>query len=588
MLVTMSGCQTAGPPTPAPRPQLVAYQDRMSDWEFELEDPSSTQPTATSAVGEPAYDDPNVEAAIDTEVPDPAVRRTEIADRLSQETNEAQRQFLQDYLNRLNELKRPEAIEFTLRDVIERTLAYNYGILGSSYGPAIDAARIVQAEAAFDAVYFFNFTNNEQDTPSASQLASTLATVRNIGTGVRKLLATGTQAEISYNWTRTQANLIFQTLNPAYENNVAFTLRQPLLRGFGLDFNRAQINIRKNDRRISLQQFHQSVRDTLRASEEAYWRLVFARRVFAIEADLLYETEKILRVYEARARVGFDVYKAQLGQIRSRYASRQSSFIQARNAALNAEDNLKSIVNAPLLPTGSDVELIPIDRPSVEGLVLDRVAEMQAGFEHRNELKIARIQVESARIAIGVAKNQALPKLDLTFRYIVDGLGESSDDAFDQLTMNDFHEYFVGIEFEWPIGNRGPRAAIRETNLLHMQAIANVKNIIETIGGEIARAVWSTRNSYEQLSPNLIAAQAAREALEALQAREETKSPAQLDTELGLQDQVAGARRAFVQAIADYNLSIVGLEAAKGTLLRYYNVNLVEDPGGQIAAQSGP
>lgn len=563
--------------------QLAAYEEPTPAWDLDLDfapQGGIETPTATAPVGRLTGVEPMVRQAFMEQIPDPEVRRAEVARRLEEAVSEKERDFLQAYLGRLDAVRRPSQVRLSLREVIERTLANNYAVLGSSYGPAIDSARIVQAEAAFDALYFFNFTNNEQDRPSASELASTVSTVRRFDTGVRKLLATGTQAEIAYAWTRTESNLVFQTLNPAYDNNFVVTLRQPLLRGFGLDFNRSTINIRKNDRRISFQQFRRQVRDTLQQAEDSLWLLVQARRALTVDADLLYETEKILSIYEARAKVGFDVYKAQLGQIRSRYATREAAFVEARNNVKDAEDRLKNVMNDPQINLAADMELIPADLPWAEPLVLDRLGEIQTALDNRSELKEARLLVENARISIDAAKNQALPRFDLTFRYTVDGLGESADDAFDQLTMNDFHEYFVGVEFEWPIGNRGPRALIRQSRLQHYQAIAEVKRLIEQIALQVNLAMRGVINNYEQLRPNTEAILAALDSLGALRAREETKDPAQLETELGLQDAVANSRLALLQSAVDYNRATTALQAAKGVLLGYYNVSLLEGPRG--------
>ena len=50
-----------------------------------------------------------------------------------------------------------------------------------------------------------------------------------------------------------------------------------------------------------------------------------------------------------------------------------------------------------------------------------------------------------------------------------------------------------------------------------------------------------------------------------------------LTTILNLQEQLGSAQRAEVTAIVNYNIAIVALERAKGTLLRYNNVTLQEE-----------
>ena len=51
--------------------------------------------------------------------------------------------------------------------------------------------------------------------------------------------------------------------NPSYGSNFVAELRQPLLRGFGLQYNRSQIEIARANRDVTYWQFVQEVRDQL-------------------------------------------------------------------------------------------------------------------------------------------------------------------------------------------------------------------------------------------------------------------------------------------------------------------------------------
>ncbi len=55
-------------------------------------------------------------------------------------------------------------------------------------------------------------------------------------------------------------------------------------------------------------------------------------------------------------------------------------------------------------------------------------------------------------------------------------------------------------------------------------------------------------------------------------------SPAFINTKLDLQTRLADVARLEVQSIVNYNIAISSLERAKGTLLRYDNIVLEEEP----------
>ena len=178
---------------------------------------------------------------------------------------------------------------------------------------------------------------------------------------------------------------------------------------------------------------------------------------------------------------------------------------------------------------------------------------------------------------MGVAKNQALPRFDLAFTVQANGLGTNSSDSFDQLTDFDFLDYVVQVDFEVPVGNRGPRAAARAARLQYAQAATAVRRSIEDIVADVNTSIRRLQSEFDQLSPRVSSAESAADFLNSVRAREITKSADQLETELNSQEQLANARLDLLQTLVDYNRAIVNLERAKGTLLEFNNV-VLEDP----------
>jgi outer membrane protein len=485
---------------------------------------------------------------------------------------ETERQEMASTLKRLETIRREEQVRLGLTEAVRRALQSSYAIQVQAYSPAIESTRIVEAEAQFDAVFFTNFTQQKQDRPSSSQLQGTRSDTRTFDIGVRKLLSAGTQAQISYNLTRTETNLQFQTLNPSYFNQFIVEFRQPLLRNFGLDFNRAQIELRRLDRAISIERLRQTIRETVFNVEQAYWRLQQARRGITVTARLLTDLETILVSLEHRLAIGFDVTPIELNLTRSQIEERQAEFIRLQNNLKNAEDALKRLINDPELRLGLDVEIIPTDVPSIEPMMVDQLGEVAAALVHRSELHEARLSIEQAQLGIGVAKNQALPRLDVLLRYIINGLGGNPHRAFRQMTDTDFAEHVLGIEFEWPIGNRGPEAALRRARLQQAQAIAAHRDRIEGVILDVNQAIRDLQSSYDQIGPSLRSALASQAQLQAIRDRMERRDPPNLEVELGAHNALAGARQQLIQVMADYNIGLVNLERQKGTLLRYNNI----------------
>ncbi len=477
-------------------------------------------------------------------------------------------------LKRIQTIARTRVVRLSLAEAVRRTLLNGQQIQVAAYNPAIDSARVVEAEAQFDAVVFSNFSNDKQNRPSSSQLSGSNTQNRVWQAGVRKLLSSGMQVQTGYVITRTETDLIYQTLNPAYFNQFFVEFAQPLLRGFGIDYNRSQIELRKLDRSISEERLRQQLRESLFNVEQAYWRLFQARRNITVSARLLTDLETILYSLRQRYELGFDVYKVQVSLTESRYETQLAQFVSLRNQLYTAEDTLKALINDPEFNLASDLEIIPVDVPVTQPLILDRIGEVTAALEYRSELREARLQIEQAQISIGVAKNQALPKLDLTFRYVVDGLGGNWDSSFSQLSKNDFHEYLLQLQFEWPIGARAGEAVIRQARLRQAQAIAGHRAQIEQVILETQNALRDIFSAYDQIGPSLRAALAAGDQLFATQVRQEKRDLPSLQVELDAHELLASNRQSLLRNLADYNIAIINLERRKDTLLKYNNIVL--------------
>ncbi len=549
-------------------PPLFAFQSATG----ESEPPGDSSPSSASPDGMIPMD------RLRWHIPDPEYDR-EVTEKALQEARErgdkAQELHVSRVAERVSEIQRPVQSRLTLDDAVRIALENNYDVQVASYNPAVDTTRVVEAQAAFDAVFFTNIFKNHVDRPSGSQLTATQLDSLQSSYGVRKVLASGMTVSGQYQLNRTSTTLSFQGVNPEYTSNLVLEMRQPMLRRFGIDYNRSLIVMARNDRRISQHTFERQVRDTLRQVDELYWRLVQARRDVTITARLLADFQAIYEYLEARQQ--FDITPVQLAATKANLEQAKADFINRRANVFNAEDRLIAVLNATDMNLADGTEIVPEDLPLTPRLVVDRLAEVQAALDHREEIKEQELRVANTELLVGRARNEELPRFDLTFRTTYDGLAQNADRSFDELSRTNFIEYFIGVEFELPIGNRGPRAAHLRAKLQHQQQIAQLKSTIEKVILDVNLTVRTMDTAYDQILPSFEAAQAREREVESIVARAERKDINTLTTELNARQSLAAARRAMLGAVVEYNIAIVDLEKAKGTLLQYHNVVIPED-----------
>ncbi len=489
--------------------------------------------------------------------------------------DKAQEVYVTRVTERIAEIRRPRQWRVTLDDAVRIALENNYDIKVASYNPIVDTTRIVEAQAAFDAVFFTNIFKNHVDRPSGSQLTATQLDALQTAYGVRKVLPTGMTMSGQYQLNRTSTTLSFQGVNPEYTSNLVLEMRQPMLRGFGIDYNRSLILINKNDRRISRTAFERQVRDSLRQVDELYWRLVQARRDIAITARLLADFEAIYEYLVARQQ--FDITPVQIAATQANLEQAKADFVRRRANVYDAEDRLAAVLNGPDVNLAESIEIIPEDLPPTQRLLVDRLAEVQIALDHRQEVKEQELRVANAEIVVGRAKNEEMPRFDLTFRTTFDGLAQNADGSFDEMTRGNFIEYFIGVELEIPVGNRARRAAHLRARLQHEQQEALLRSTFEKIILDVNLAVRALNTAYDQIAPAFEAAEARRREVDSIVARAERKDINTLTTELNARQSLAGARRAMLTFMVDYNIAMIDLERAKGTLLQYHNVVIPDD-----------
>lgn len=576
----------------APREAAPADEPRLGTFSLEPlaepAEPANGQPARAAVLVRPTTMSTVTAEEVLREIPDPSDAAAVYARRLERLTQQqvsqddqrvvrAYERIVEQATRYVAKLARPRQVRLSLTECVQRAIAHNYAVRIQSYNPAISETQIVEAEARFDVEFFFDWNWANLDRATASSLTPGYNDTRRLEGGFRQLLPTGAQAQIAMNHTRTKNSFPeeFQEINPVYNTSFVGQIRQPLLRGFGLEVNRAEIELRKVDYRVSLHEFEARVRQTILDTETAYWQLVQARRTVAILSE---STAQNLFTYENMVeRLEHDATQVEVANAESQYQSALVRLLESIKLVKDAEDQLKNRINDPELKLSEDMEIVPIETPFTEAMMLDQFAEVRTALDERAEIRQARERIEGARINTMVAKNQILPQLDLTFQYESEGIGSSADNSGDSLVHNRFISYTLGASFSYSFGERRGRAQWTRSRLQESQAIVALNQITDAVVEEVNTAVRTLLVRYEQLPPALLAVTAAERNLRSNQARTQRIDPNYLQTELSAVEQLSNARQTLLRVVTDYNVGVLQLENAKGTLLDHNNIVVVDD-----------
>lgn len=485
----------------------------------------------------------------------------------------------------------------SLQEIVHRAVANNYDVRVAGYNTAIDETRVVEAQAAFDPVFFANAQHERRDNvvpgtiyaaPGSSTPIFTnvdQASITSAATGIRQNLTSGGQIQLQYQTAYNHLNPPRYTLNNYWENNLVLELTQPLLRDFGSTVNKARITVSRQNQRISLLDFRLALVKNIAEIEQTYWQLAAAERDVKIQEELLKRTEDTSIILDKRRKQ--DVTRLQVSQADAAVQSRRAALVRAKARIRDLSDQLKQLMNDADFPiTGAQV-ILPADAPAESPIRFDLQDQIETAMENRAELGQQQLRVDTASVVLQVARNNLLPQLNLIGSIGAQGLGGNFDNAVD--VQSDFNHigYRIGLQLEIPIGNRAARAAYRRSWLQRQQAIDAYASLVSKVALEVKQAQREVQTSWDEMVATRQARFAQSDALLALQQREdngEALTPTFVQLKLDTQANLANAQRAESAAITNYNLAIVNLERTKGTLLRYNNI-LMDEATPQFATR---
>ena len=488
-----------------------------------------------------------------------------------------------------------DRMELNLSEAYQLALSRNLNLQVGRYSIASANSNIFANTGIFDPNFTAGVSGDFTRSPSATLLEGALVSEsRNtrMGVGVNQLLPTGTYLELTTGGLRRGTNSTFFFLNPSYNADLALTLRQPLLDGFGTLFNRAGIVIAEIDRNRTATGFETTVVTTLADVESAYWDLVASRRAVQVADQSLALAEQLLSETQERVKVGTSA-PIDTVQSEATVATRIQDQITRRNAAANAEDTLKSHLGFDD-PREWMLTITTTEDYSYEPIAPDLREAIETAHRIRPEIREQLLVMDGLDYNTKVAKHVTLPSLNLEASYGFGGLdgdaliedpdtGEETQlsgnfgGAYDQLTGWDFPHWSVGLNLTVPIGNNEAKARLAQRRFQSQQGSVQLAALKQEITRQVRFAV---RALYDGAA-NVDAAEAAMVLAERNVEAEQTKFDNGLSTNFQLsqiQEDLANAQLTLIQAHLAYRKAKVGYFVSTGTLLDRHNVKIV-DPG---------
>ena len=459
-------------------------------------------------------------------------------------------------------------IDLTLEDAVARALVNSPELTSVSFDPSIAKDDLAIAASEFDIIAFGEVDYNKNDKLSNDISLSTESHSSSYEAGIKQKGTTGAEWRFAYSLTRSVDESISRRFKTAYEPVMTFELRQPLLRDAWFDINLADVNISKINYQISLADFRQKAEDIASEVISLYWRLLQARRDVDIQQAMLDMTIDTLRQVETRKKI--DATMGDIKQAEASVKNREATLFEIKKVHADVQDQLVRFLADHQMNLIDDLNIVPISSPDMNHTDFDQSELLKLALKNNPNVNRAKLKVEAADINVRVAKKQMMPRLDFFGATEVSGLSDAQGEAQEQISGRDYVNYSIGLALEYPLGNREKKATFHRRKLQHGKAVSNLQSITDQVAALVKKRVRSVETAHENIQIWKEAVNAASIHLKSLDdiLRVRKKlTPEYLLTKIQAQESLAKAQRSEVKAIVDYNIALVRLDQAVGTVL---------------------
>jgi outer membrane protein len=470
------------------------------------------------------------------------------------------------------EIAEPEKAEYTLslEECRALTLENNLDLRAQLINPSIAQESVNQEEAKFESTFSVGTNYTQVDTPTASTIQASESDSVYTTLGVEMPLRTGGTLSFDLADQFYKSNLEGYEDPKSYTAELSASISQPLLRNAGKNASTYSIRVAQyNSSLTNLRTKAEAIR-ILADVDKSYWRLYASRRMLEVtkqQYDLAKTTfEETKRFVEVGVKPRIEIIRTEAGMAKS-----LKDIISAENDVRVKERDLKRTLNKRGLGMETKTIIIPSSLPDPLRYEVDREKMVQNALLNRMEMLELELQIAQDSMNIDFNRNQALPLLSFDYTFNLNGLasptlGEDRGDAYDMLYNDEHHGQRVGLKMTVPLGNKKATSALRKSIYERAQRLTTKEGKEAEIRGQVLNQIDTLEANWQGILASRQNTILSDEQYKAEKRQYELGLVSSKDV-LTAQTELAQAQMSEIQSITDYQISIIDLAYATGTLL---------------------
>lgn len=275
-----------------------------------------------------------------------------------------------------------------------------------------------------------------------------------------------------------------------YHSGVKAVFTQPLLKGFGQEFNMANVQASLYANRTAFRSAYLAGIEAVNQTINALYEVVRQEELGKVERQAYERIKKFCDVIAVKERIGLadslDVYRAE-----NELSHTEESLNNAVEKLQDAKDSIRDILSLPLdLPI---IIAVPID---YEPIVLHVDEAINIALQNRYEIAQAEDQVQETMRLARVAKKKMSPDLNL----VVDFTNTGRDEVFtNSFTTKRDSRWGIGFTTSTEWDRTTQKVAYEQSLLSIASAERNLKQIKNNIILEIKRIMRAAARAEQRI-----------------------------------------------------------------------------------------
>ncbi|MBD0344014.1 MAG: TolC family protein [Coleofasciculus sp. Co-bin14] len=444
------------------------------------------------------------------------------------------------------------AVQLTLSDVVILALENNRSIKNAYLERIAQRQDLAVAESKFDP----NFTPTVSI--SLAQFGSNRPTT-NSDVGLEATVKVPTGGQLSFRWATNAQTLnsngsILDPIDNGFGQNLQLSFKQPLLRGAGVNVNKASIDIARLTEQINILDLKSTLSNIITDAIVAYRELLRTQERLKIAQLSLKSAQDFLEINQALIEAG-RLAPVDIVQSETDVANRQVSLIEGENSFDAARLALLNI-----LDIDQNVAIVPAEVLTASAVALDSNKFMQLALANQPEYLKAQLDIDRTKLTLLQAQNNRLWDLSLNTSY-----------GYDSNSTSDVR---AGLGLSYEFGNLTAEQDFQRSRVNQLQAENTLQEQRKSLELKVTDSIRDARLSFAQVELARKATQLSERQLEIAREKQKLGRPITVFELVRLQNDLVQARNQELNAMISYLNALTRLDQTLGTTLDTWQVTI--------------